>query len=298
MSAVPGEGWAAPFMFASTPAPVLPNLRLASGKPPLTKAAASNTEAEVFSDKPGLVYDERMMAHEDTTDPDHPEQPARISACFEELQRAGLVDGCKRFPVRNAMAFELESVHTPSWIQKATALGQEPIDTLVEEAERHDSIFLNTSTADCALMSAGATLEVTERVVRGECTNGVAIVRPPGHHAEAHCCKGFCFFNNVAVAAAVARKQWGVERVLIVDWDVHHGNGTQHMFENDPSVLYFSTHRYDRGKFYPHSTDASPEQIGAGKGAGYNVNVAWERHGMGDADYLHAWQRILIPGLY
>ena len=68
------------------------------------------------------------------------------------------------------------------------------------------------------------------------------------------------------------------------------------MFENDPSVLYFSTHRYDRGKFYPHSTDASPEQIGAGKGAGYNVNVAWERHGMGDADYLHAWQRILIPG--
>mmetsp|Transcript_95033 Transcript_95033/g.271742 ORF Transcript_95033/g.271742 Transcript_95033/m.271742 type:complete len:255 (+) Transcript_95033:170-934(+) len=240
MSAVPGEGWAAPFMFASTPAPVLPNLRLASGKPPLTKAAASNTEAEVFSDKPGLVYDERMMAHEDTTDPDHPEQPARISACFEELQRAGLVDGCKRFPVRNAMAFELESVHTPSWIQKATALGQEPIDTLVEEAERHDSIFLNTSTADCALMSAGATLEVTERVVRGECTNGVAIVRPPGHHAEAHCCKGFCFFNNVAVAAAVARKQWGVERVLIVDWDVHHGNGTQHMFENDPSVPYFS----------------------------------------------------------
>ena len=105
-------------MFASTPAPVLPNLRLASGKPPLTKAAASNTEAEVFSDKPGLVYDERMMAHEDTTDPDHPEQPARISACFEELQRAGLVDGCKRFPVRNAMAFELESVHTPSWIKK------------------------------------------------------------------------------------------------------------------------------------------------------------------------------------
>ena len=91
-------------------------------------------------------------------------------------------------------------------------------------------------------------VDLTRAVLKGRCRNGAAIVRPPGHHAEAHCAKGFCLFNNVAVAAAVAREEMGVERILIVDWDVHHGNGTQHMFDDDPSVLYFSVHRYDDGQ--------------------------------------------------
>lgn len=112
----------------------------------------------------------------------------------------------------------------------------------------------------CARLSAGATVDLTLRVLRGECRNGAAIVRPPGHHAEAHCAKGFCFFNNVAVAAAVAKKN-GAKKILIVDWDVHHGNGTQHMFEDDPGVFYFSTHRHDFGKFYPCSPDGDANMV-------------------------------------
>ena len=86
--------------------------------------------------------------------------------------------------------------------------------------------------------------------MEGRAHNGAAIVRPPGHHAETHCAKGFCLFNNVAVAAATAREEFNLERILIVDWDVHHGNGTQHMFENDNRVLFFSAHRYDDGQVF------------------------------------------------
>ena len=103
---------------------------------------------------------------------------------------------------------------------------------------------------------------------------------------------GFCLFNNCAVAAAYARKHLGVERVLIVDWDVHHGNGIQKMFESDPGVFYFSVHRYHNGKFYPHTTDAGPHEVGTGYGKGYNANIGWNATKMGDGDYLAAWQRV------
>lgn len=108
----------------------------------------------------------------------------------------------------------------------------------------HHSTLINTT------LRLNTTMHTTPchmglQVVNGECTNGASIVRPPGHHAETHCAKGFCIYNNVAVAAAAARDQCGVKRVLVLDWDVHHGNGIQHMFEDDDSVMYVSLHRYD-----------------------------------------------------
>ena len=118
--------------------------------------------------------------------------------------------------------------------------------------------FANSSSPLAARLSCGGLLEVTSAVVHGKARSGVAVVRPPGHHAESDKIMGFCLYNNVGVAAAVARKHWGVKRVLIVDWDVHHGNGTQEMFYADPSVLYFSTHRHDHGHFYP-GTGAATE---------------------------------------
>lgn len=105
--------------------------------------------------------------------------------------------------------------------------------------------YINQHTLRCAALAAGSAAEVACRVVRGEATSGAAIIRPPGHHAESNTAMGFCFFNNAAVAARAAQAA-GAERVLILDWDVHHGNGTQHIFESDPSVLYMSLHRYDR----------------------------------------------------
>jgi len=279
--------------------------------------------------KLGVVYDARMTRHQDPVDPSHPEQPARISRIFEELTEKGLLDddSIVRLPVHPAAKEDLLSVHTNDWVATclecsspstttpkdggATEQGKVPgspppppppsLAQLLFMSQRFDSVFMNQASIDCALLSAGATVEVTTRVVKGDCRNGIAVVRPPGHHAEAHCAKGFCFFNNVAVACAVATRSLGVKRVLVVDWDVHHGNGTQHMFEDDPSVLFFSVHRHDQASFYPNSVDGDPSMCGAGRGKGFNANVAWNSDekggggGFGDADYLYAWEKVLLP---
>jgi len=133
----------------------------------------------------------------------------------------------------------------------------------------------------------------------------MALVRPPGHHAEAHVSMGFSLFNSVAIAAAHARKNLHCRRVLIVDWDVHHGNGIQHIFEADPNVLYFSVHRYERGLFFPDAVTASslgsdggPSSAGIDAGRGKTINIGWNTYGHpmpGDAEYLAAWRDVLMP---
>lgn len=119
-----------------------------------------------------------------------------------------------------------------------------------------------------------------------------------GHHAEPDEPHGFCIFNNVSVAAQYAIKNHGLKRVLIVDWDVHHGQGTQHIFENDPRVLYISLHRYDNGSFFPKSTDADFTEVGSGAGKGFNVNIPWNKKGMADMEYFLAFQAIVMPIAY
>jgi len=114
-----------------------------------------------------------------------------------------------------------------------------------EKSFEYTSLYFNEHSTDAALLSAGSVGNLVERVVAGELRNAVAVVRPPGHHAEETYAMGFCLFNNVAVAAAHARDALGLKRILIVDWDVHHGNGTQHMFYDDPSILFFCLHRWD-----------------------------------------------------
>jgi histone deacetylase 6 len=126
-------------------------------------------------------------------------------------------------------------------------------------------------------------------IARGEIANGLALVRPPGHHAEADRAMGFCLFNNVAVAARAAQEQGAAAKVLIVDWDLHHGNGTQHSFWDDPSILYFSTHEFP---FYPGT--GAVEEVGGGSGRGFTVNVPWPG-GMGDAEYTAAFDDVLMP---
>src|SRR5262249_32126246 len=138
--------------------------------------------------------------------------------------------------------------------------------------------------------AAGATVDLTCAVLDGRFRRGLALVRPPGHHAEADRAMGFCLVNNVAVAAAAARAR-GAARVAVVDWDVHHGNGTQNIFYSDPSVMYLSVHQYP---FYPGTGAA--EEIGAGAGRGTNVNVGLPA-GCGDAEVLDAFDRAFVPAL-
>jgi histone deacetylase 6 len=173
-------------------------------------------------------------------------------------------------------------VHTPAHVDSIEATAQRNF------AQLDADTYTSRHSAVVARLAAGGLIDLAEQVLSGALANGFALLRPPGHHAEAGRAMGFCLFNNVAVAAQAARRS-GVRRIAIVDWDLHHGNGTQHCFEEDPEILYFSTHQYP---FYP-GTGAIGE-VGRGRGRGRTVNVAWPA-GMGDAEYLAAFDRVLLP---
>lgn len=165
------------------------------------------------------------------------------------------------------------------------------------QAEGLDSIYFNHSTYECAKLAAGGAIEACKAVVEGHVRNAIAIIRPPGHHAETDSPSGFCIFNNVPIATRVCQKAYPetCRKVLILDWDVHHGNGIQHAFYEDPNVLYISLHVFKDGNFYPNLPDGNLNYCGQGLGEGKNVNIPWAEHGMGDAEYLYAFQEVVIP---
>uniref|UniRef100_A0A671XFX7 Protein deacetylase HDAC6 n=1 Tax=Sparus aurata TaxID=8175 RepID=A0A671XFX7_SPAAU len=271
--------------------------------PPLTPPTAPSDSIKPSGPAPsvatatGLVYDERMMEHLNMWDRHHPEQPQRIFKIFSKHEQLGLVDRCRRVPARLATEEELSRCHSVQHIEqmKATA-AMKPRD-LHKLGSDFNSIYINNQSFQSALLAAGGCCSTVEHILTGQVNNGVAIVRPPGHHAERDYPCGFCFFNTAALAARHAQKvsHGAPLRVLILDWDVHHGNGTQHMFEDDDSVLYISLHRYDNGTFFPSSEDAAPDRVGVSKGAGFNVNIAWSGGRMGDSDYLAAFHHVVMP---
>ncbi|KRX92215.1 Histone deacetylase 4 [Trichinella pseudospiralis] len=157
-----------------------------------------------------------------------------------------------------------------------------------------DTYFNDGSTQLSARVAVGCTVDLCLAVAAGTLENGFALVRPPGHHAEPVQAMGFCFFNNIAIAVRVLQqKKPHLKKFAIIDWDVHHGKGTQLIFENDPNVLYLSLHRYDNGTFFPGTGSLS--EVGSGPGAGFTVNVAWSGGSMGDADYLAAFAHVVLP---
>ncbi|CAK9237182.1 unnamed protein product [Sphagnum troendelagicum] len=248
----------------------------------------------------GLVYDSRMCAHENESDRKHPEQPARITSIYQRLTSAGVVARCVKVEAREATNEELSSVHTQNHVELMKAVSSKSYGKHRRKAlaSRYDSIFFNNGSSKSALLAAGSVIEVADQVAQGKLKAGAAIVRPPGHHSEADAAMGFCLFNNVAVAAHLLvhkKKELGVQKLLIVDWDIHHGNGTQHMFWSDPQVLYFSVHRFDKGSFYPPGDEGNYNHLGADGGAGYNINVPWPHGQFGDADYLAVWEHVLMP---
>jgi len=155
-----------------------------------------------------------------------------------------------------------------------------------------DSVYFNASTTICSRLSCGGVIELLKEITLQNVRNGIAIVRPPGHHAVHDQPMGFCFFNNVAVAVKKMTHKYGIKKVLILDWDVHHGNGIQEAFYDDPNVLYISLHRFT-DNFYPASGDF--EEVGEGEGTGRNVNIPFTNISMGDNDYIYAFQHVVMP---
>lgn len=212
----------------------------------------------------------------------HPESPERLRAVYELLDE-GWARTLHHIPPREATAQEICLVHDPDY------------EKVVEKTALSSGVSLDPDTYACpdsyriAKLAVGGLLESVRFVLEKKVDNAFALLRPPGHHAETARAMGFCFFNNVAIGAKWAQKEFGLKRVLIVDWDLHHGNGTEHAFYSDPSVLYFSTHQYP---YYPGTGAA--DEVGVQQGEGRTVNVPLPA-GEGDAEHIAAFERILIP---
>lgn len=215
--------------------------------------------------------------------PGHPECPARLQAIDAALARSDLQ--LVEVPGRPATRDELARVHTPKYLDLLEKLrgraAQLDADTSVSE-----------KSVDAAVTAAGATIELVSQVAKGDAPNGIALVRPPGHHALAGRAMGFCLINNVAVAAEALRAQGLAERIVIYDFDVHHGNGTEAIFYDHPEVLYLSTHQWP---FYPGT--GRKEDTGRGKGEGANLNVPLPA-GTGDEILLAVTDEVLGPKVH
>ncbi|XP_055910185.1 histone deacetylase 6 isoform X1 [Eupeodes corollae] len=242
------------------------------------------------------VYDEMMLEHQNMFEEGHPEQPKRIKTIYDMHFDYGLLKRMEKLKSRHATTDEICLAHTRSHLNSMRRTGAK--EELAAIGEKYNSVYFHPKTFECATLAAGSVLQVVDSVLKGESRSGVCIVRPPGHHAEPDVPQGFCIFNNIAIAAQYAIRDHKLKRVLIVDWDVHHGNGTQHIFENNPNVLYISVHRYDNATFFPKSTDANYDVVGKGLGEGFNVNIPWNKKGMGDAEYVLAFQQLIMPIAY
>ena len=234
----------------------------------------------------GLVYDEQYLRHRPGEW--HPERPARLEAIMQRLQDTGLIEELILIRPYQAPVPWIERLHDPDYIKRFKTA-----------CEKGYTIFgvpdcgISPESYEIALLAVGGVFAAIENVMSGVVQNAFCAVRPPGHHAERDRALGFCFFNNIALGANYLLENYGLERVAIIDWDVHHGNGTQHMFESDPRVFYLSLHE-DSSTCYPGTGRRREE--GKGQGKGFTLNLPLPG-GSGDEAYLRALETEGLPRL-
>lgn len=241
------------------------------------------------SNSTAIGFDERMLLHSEVEmkSHPHPERPDRLRAIAASLATAGIYPGrCCPITAREITKEELLRVHSSEHIEAIE------LTRRIFASYFTPDTYANEHSACAARLAAGLCADLASAVVSGHVKNGFALVRPPGHHAGVKQAMGFCLHNNAAVAALAAQAA-GARKVLILDWDVHHGNGTQEIFEQNKSVLYISLHRHEGGKFYPGTGAA--DEVGIMGAEGYCVNVPWSRKGVGDNDYVFAFQNVVLP---
>jgi len=230
----------------------------------------------------GFIYDDIYLEHKTT--PGHPERPERLVEIVKRLKTDGLYSQLLEVRPAPAALDWIQMVHSPQYVERARKScenGEQFLDTA--------DVPISRRSYDAAVMAAGGVLAAVDAVMNKKVTNAFCAIRPPGHHTLEDQALGFCIFNNVAIGTKYVQKKYGLSNVLIVDWDVHHGNGTQATFYEDPTVLYFSVHQYP---FYPGS--GSEAEKGEGKGLNYTINVPLPA-GSGDEVYIKAFQEKLKP---
>ncbi len=237
-----------------------------------------------MSSKTGFIYHDRFLDHD--TGAGHPERPERLRAIVSRLRGGGLWKDLQHPMIDEAAEEWILTVHTPAhlkYVREACAAGRKILDG----GDTHAS----AESYGVAMLAAGGVLAGADGVMKGLLRNAFCAIRPPGHHAEKGEVMGFCLFNNVAVAARYAQKEHGAGKIAIIDWDVHHGNGTQHIFYEDPSVFYISLHQYP---YYPGT--GSKTEKGEGRGEGATLNIPMSA-GSGEREYLDAFKDEIIPAL-
>ncbi len=230
----------------------------------------------------GIVTHPAYLEHE--MGQQHPESPERLRVILARLESTGMMAKLTRIEPRKASVEWITRVHDPAYVQRVEQLAPSS-----GYASLDPDTSMSPGSLNAAWLAAGGAMAGVDAVMDRQVDSVFCAVRPPGHHAEKNRAMGFCLFNNVAIAARYIQERHGLKRILIVDWDVHHGNGTQHSFEDDPSVLFFSTHQYPH---YP-GTGAEHER-GRGKGEGTTINVPLSG-GEGDEAYQEIFERILVP---
>ena len=252
-----------------------------------------------YSHRTSLIYHEDMAVPKCLWDDTYEENPKRFTASLNRIKQLGLHDRCLKLDSRSATRSELLLVHEEDYIEKvASTCGVDDESKLEKLSSQFDAVYFHPKTYEASLLSAGSAIEIVDSVVSGRSRNGFGLLRPPGHHAmRAEAC-GYCFFNNVAIAARHATENLGLERVLIIDWDVHHGQATQYTFDSDPRVLYISIHRYEHGAFWPELIESNSNWIGVGEGKGFNCNIPLNETGINDRDYLAIFHSIILPLSY
>ncbi|XP_024027272.1 histone deacetylase 15 [Morus notabilis] len=247
------------------------------------------SQNSALSSSTAIGFDERMLLHSEVEmkSHPHPERPDRLRAIAASLARAGIYPGrCYPITAREITKEELLMVHSLEHIEAVE------LTSKIFASYFTPDTYANGHSACAARLAAGLCADLASAIVSGRVKNGFALVRPPGHHAGVKQAMGFCLHNNAAVAALAAQAS-GSRKVLILDWDVHHGNGTQEIFKQNKSVLYISLHRHEGGKFYPGTGAA--DEVGTMGAEGYCVNVPWSRRGVGDNDYVFAFQNVVLP---
>ncbi|XP_054723790.1 histone deacetylase 6-like [Uloborus diversus] len=251
------------------------------------------------SRKTGLVYDDRMIEHSCLWDPAHIERPERYMLSLQRCKEYNLIENCHILPSRCATEDELCLNHSKNYIDEIkNSKTLNSVSELEKLSSKYDSVYFHPKTYDAALLAAGSAIELVSNVLKGTVRNGLAVVRPPGHHAMEQQACGFCFFNNVAIAAKYALKEFDIKKILIIDWDVHHGQATQQSFYDDPRVLYFSIHRYEHGEFWPHLRESNFDFTGSNIAPGFNINVPLNATKQGSAEYLSIFNNVLLPIAY
>ncbi|HDD43675.1 MAG TPA: histone deacetylase [Candidatus Desulfofervidus auxilii] len=230
--------------------------------------------------KTGIVKDKRYFDHNPGIW--HPESPQRLKSIYTHLEKSEIKNLFEEITPRFALKEEIALIHAPEYIDFIAG-------TAGKETTLDPDTITSPQSYEIARLAVGGGLSLIEAIYEGKIHNGFALIRPPGHHAERRRAMGFCLFNNIAITAAYALKNNLVQKILIVDWDVHHGNGTQHAFYDSSSVLYFSIHQYPH---YPMT--GRIEEIGEGEGKGFTVNVPLSP-GYGDEDYIYLFINLLYP---